>query len=77
MEDYRMVDNLNDLDNNTLYQYYANACATYYGAIGNSKTDYNEAYALDYADELKSRGENVPAMIVASKFGSFNGDGSY
>ena len=72
-----MIDNVADLKTNDLYKCYANACATYYGAMGHSKTHYNEAYAMDYADELKSRGEDVPAMNVASKFGSFNGKGSY
>ncbi len=66
-----------DMETEKLYEYYANACATYYGAMGHSKTHYNEAYAMDYADELKSRGEDVPEMRVASKFGGFNGEGAY
>ena len=47
-----MIDNLADLKTDDLYKCYANACATYYGAMGNSKTHYNEAYAMDYADRL-------------------------
>ena len=66
-----------DMATDKLFTRYANACATYYGAMGHSKTHYNEAYAMDYADELRSRGEDVPAMNVASKYGSFNGEGSY
>ena len=66
-----------DMATEELFTRYANACTTYYGAMGHSKTHYNEAYAMDYADELRSRGEDVPAMNVASKFGSFNGEGSY
>ena len=66
-----------DMTTDKLFTRYANACATYYDAMGHSKTHYNEVYAKCYADELKSRGEDVPEMKVAAKFGSFNGEGSY
>ena len=72
-----MVDNLNDLDNSTLYRYYANACATYFGAMGHTKTHYNKVYLEKYAEELKTRSEEVPPISIAHKFGVFNGDGSY
>lgn len=66
-----------DMTTDELFAQYANACATYYGAMGHNKTHYNEVYAKCYADELKARGEDVPEMRVASKFGGFNGEGAY
>ena len=66
-----------DMATDKLFTRYANACATSYGAMGHSKTHYNEVYAKCYAAELKSRGEDVPEMKVAAKFGGFNGEGSY
>lgn len=72
-----MFDKLDELDNDTLYRYYANASATYFGALGHSKTHYNRVYVKKYYDELKLRKEEVPPMNVAHKFGVFNGEGSY
>ena len=72
-----MIDNVADVETEKLYEYYANACATYYGAMGHTKALYNEVNLKRYAAELELRGENVPATNIASKFGGFNGEGSY
>lgn len=71
MKDY------SNADTKTLYKYYANCCATYYGALGHTKTHWNEAYASHIKDELEQRGLEVPSMRVASDFGTFNGEGSF
>ena len=60
-----------------LFRFYSNCCATAAGALGHGKTHYNEVNAAHIADELKRRGETVPAEATARKFGSFNGEGSY
>ena len=60
-----------------LYRHYANCCATAAGALGHSKTHYNEGRALEIAEELQARGETVPGPSIAARFGSFNGEGSY
>ena len=72
-----MIDNITEIETSELFKRYANACNTYYFAGGHGKTHYNKAYAKHYAEELESRGETVPEMNVASKFGIFNGKGSY
>jgi hypothetical protein len=60
-----------------LYRQYANCCATAAGALGHSKTHYNEARALEIAQELQDRELPVPDRHIAARFGSFNGEGSY
>lgn len=65
------------LDTETLYKHYANCCATAAGAIGHTKTRWNEANASHICDELQRRGETVPGPSVARKFGTFNGVGSF
>ena len=60
-----------------LYRFYANCCATAAGAIGHTKTHWNEAYASHICDELQRRGETVPGPSVARKFGAFNGEGCF
>jgi hypothetical protein len=68
---------LETMDNAVLRQYYANACSTYYGAIGHHKSEMNYNRASAYQAELLSRGDRVPAFIEASYFGTYNGEGSY
>ena len=60
-----------------LYRLYANCCATAAGAMGHTKSHYNEVYAEKIATELQRRGETVPGPSIARKFGSFNGEGSF
>ena len=69
--------NYSEYKTEQLYRFYANCCATFYGAIGHTKSHYNEVYAEKIAAELQSRGETVPGPSVASKFGSFNGEGTF
>ena len=60
-----------------LYRHYANCCATAAGALGHSKAHFNEGRAHFIAEELESRGEDVPDHRTAARFGTFNGEGSY
>ena len=68
---------LKQTPNFTLYQHYANCCATAAAALGHSKTHYNEGRAHYIAQELRERGEEVPEPSIARLFGIFNGEGSY
>lgn len=68
---------LQAIDTATLRQYYANACCTYYGAIGHHKSEMNHGHAIAYQAELLRRGDDVPAFDEASSDGLYNGEGSY
>jgi hypothetical protein len=74
------MNNSDNLKQNTktLQQYFYNACATYYGALGHCKSDQNERLADMYHKELTKRGVHMlPICGEAANLGTFNGEGSY
>ena len=72
-----MIRDLNSRSNDELLTYYSNACKTYYGAIGHTKSHWNEHHAQHYAEALTARKQPVPSMSKAADAGQFNGTGSY
>ena len=69
---------IDSCDTETLKQYFYNACATYYGALGHNKASQNERLADLYHRELKRRGVHMlPICGEAADLGTFNGKGAY
>jgi hypothetical protein len=81
------MNNLKQLNTETLLQYYANAKTTN-SCGGHHKGEMNEQLQLEYANELWERGLRVPKTLMDKLEGNydkslqipqgiFNGDGSY
>jgi hypothetical protein len=68
------MNTLENITDETLMEYFKNARATYYGALGHGKAARNESAMNFYADELKRRGIPIPDYKDAK--GVFNGDGA-
>ena len=66
---------LKDINTEDLFQFYANAKATFHHALGHNKGHKNEVLMKLYADELTRR--HLVVHKSAAESGVFNGKGSY
>ena len=66
---------LDSISNEDLFQFYANAKATFHHALGHNKSYRNEVLMKLYADELAQR--DLVVHKSAAESGVFNGKGSY
>lgn len=67
---------MKDYTTTELLQMLANATITHYQCGGHGKADRNECIAIDYKDELMTRGEPIPSDKELLAIGIFNGEGA-
>jgi hypothetical protein len=68
---------IEELSDEKLLEFLANATKTYAGCAGHYKAKMNGSLADRYEKELESRGVPIPGLNKLYEDGIFNGDGSY